>query len=80
MNMRWSALQVAPQQVKFPLPLGNQPLCPVKVGQRGREKWCMRTLLETSDCKLQETCSETSHVMSDILIVDVDSKLFNHCR
>ena len=42
----------------------------------------MRTFLETRDCTLQGTCSETSHEnnVTDILIVDVDSKLLNHCR
>ena len=70
MSMSWSALQVAPQWVKFPLPPSSQPLCSVEVGQRGREMWCMSTFLETSDCRLQGTCSETSHEnnVTDIIV------------
>ena len=37
------------------------PMCPVEVGQRGREMWCMNSFLENSDCILQGTCSVTSH-------------------
>ena len=37
----------------------------------------MSTFLETSDCILQGTCSETSHENNvTIIIVDVDNKLF----
>ena len=76
--MSWSALQRAPRWVKgrtkfrLTLPPSSQPLCPVEVGQRGREMWCMNSFPENSDCTLQGTCSVGNTVQRATIIVDVD--------